>query len=139
MMLKTHFSSMKNLLWQMHFVLSNDSHRNIRLETIFKSGNLAIIENKSNFKHQDKWKESISIGHKHMYSKVYFVNATLRSLQGITPIEPCGIGYWVLSSFQIPLAVICTTWILCRKENLQHHTLNQKVFKIWYSLRQGFR
>ncbi|PQP95496.1 uncharacterized protein Pyn_25417 [Prunus yedoensis var. nudiflora] len=46
--------------------------------------------------------------------------------QGITPIEPCGIGYWVLSSFQIPLAIIYTAWILCRKENVQHHTLNQK-------------
>ncbi|PRQ28569.1 putative transmembrane protein TauE [Rosa chinensis] len=44
--------------------------------------------------------------------------------QGIIPIEPCGVGYWVLSASQIPLAIVYTVWILCRKENLQHHTLN---------------
>ncbi|KAM5588567.1 sulfite exporter TauE/SafE family protein 2-like [Rosa sericea] len=44
--------------------------------------------------------------------------------KGIIPIEPCGVGYWVLSSSQIPLAIVYTAWILCRKENLQHHTLN---------------
>lgn len=33
----------------MHSVLSNDSPGNIRLETIFKSGNLAIIEKEIKF------------------------------------------------------------------------------------------
>ncbi|KAM1139135.1 hypothetical protein ACFX2I_036843 [Malus domestica] len=46
--------------------------------------------------------------------------------QGITQIEPCGMAYWVLSSIQIPLAIIYTAWMLCKKENLQPHTLNQK-------------
>ncbi|XP_050368279.1 sulfite exporter TauE/SafE family protein 5-like [Argentina anserina] len=46
--------------------------------------------------------------------------------QGIIAIEPCGVGYWVLSSSQIPLAIVYTSWILCRKENLQNHTSNQK-------------
>ncbi|KAL6201031.1 hypothetical protein ACLB2K_024746 [Fragaria x ananassa] len=46
--------------------------------------------------------------------------------KGITAIEPCGVGYWVLSSLQIPLAIVYTAWIACRKENLQHHTSNQK-------------
>ncbi|KAL3820664.1 hypothetical protein ACJIZ3_006569 [Penstemon smallii] len=32
--------------------------------------------------------------------------------QGIIQIEPCGTGYWLVSSIQIPLAVIFTMWIL---------------------------
>ncbi|XP_057796898.1 sulfite exporter TauE/SafE family protein 2-like [Salvia miltiorrhiza] len=36
--------------------------------------------------------------------------------QGIINIESCGKGYWIISSLQIPLALIFTTWILhCRK------------------------
>ncbi|KAK4421305.1 Sulfite exporter TauE/SafE family protein 2 [Sesamum alatum] len=36
--------------------------------------------------------------------------------QGIIHIAACGTGYWMISSIQIPLAVIFTTWILlCRK------------------------
>ncbi|KAK6133310.1 hypothetical protein DH2020_032973 [Rehmannia glutinosa] len=32
--------------------------------------------------------------------------------QGIIHIETCGAGYWIISSIQIPLAIIFTTWIL---------------------------
>ncbi|KAL5579165.1 hypothetical protein UlMin_011607 [Ulmus minor] len=46
--------------------------------------------------------------------------------QGITSIEPCGMVYWMLSSLQIPLAMLYTAWILCRKERPEHHNLNQK-------------
>ncbi|XP_024018935.1 sulfite exporter TauE/SafE family protein 2 isoform X2 [Morus notabilis] len=46
--------------------------------------------------------------------------------EGITPIEPCGVGYWLLSSFQIPLAIVYTAWILCRKDSSQNQNLNQK-------------
>ncbi|KAL0283485.1 UNVERIFIED_CONTAM: Sulfite exporter TauE/SafE family protein 2 [Sesamum angustifolium] len=39
-----------------------------------------------------------------------------RNGQGIIHIAACGTGYWLISSIQIPLAVIFTTWILhCRK------------------------
>ncbi|KAL0407290.1 UNVERIFIED_CONTAM: Sulfite exporter TauE/SafE family protein 2 [Sesamum latifolium] len=39
-----------------------------------------------------------------------------RNEQGIIHIAACGTGYWMISSIQIPLAVIFTTWILhCRK------------------------
>ncbi|KAK7252233.1 hypothetical protein RIF29_36044 [Crotalaria pallida] len=39
--------------------------------------------------------------------------------QSIIPMEPCGVGYWILSSVQIPLAVVFTTWIVLRKERHQ--------------------
>ncbi|KAK4485132.1 hypothetical protein RD792_007745 [Penstemon davidsonii] len=35
-----------------------------------------------------------------------------RSGQGIIQIEPCGTGYWLVSSIQIPLTIIFTMWIL---------------------------
>ncbi|KAL8467804.1 hypothetical protein ACS0TY_031154 [Phlomoides rotata] len=37
--------------------------------------------------------------------------------QGIIKIEACGIGYWIISSMQIPLAIIFTSWILFRAKN----------------------
>ncbi|KAK6917383.1 Transmembrane protein TauE-like [Dillenia turbinata] len=41
-----------------------------------------------------------------------------RDRKSIIPIEPCGVGYWILSSFQIPLAIIFTVWILlCKHTN----------------------
>ncbi|KAK7832318.1 sulfite exporter taue/safe family protein 2 [Quercus suber] len=46
--------------------------------------------------------------------------------QGIIQIEPCGVLYWVISSLQIPLALIFTAWILCKKESNQHQTSNDK-------------
>ncbi|KAE8728552.1 hypothetical protein F3Y22_tig00004205pilonHSYRG00013 [Hibiscus syriacus] len=36
--------------------------------------------------------------------------------QGVIPLKPCGIGYWSLSLFQIPLAIAFTAWILRRQE-----------------------
>ncbi|KAE8673477.1 hypothetical protein F3Y22_tig00111783pilonHSYRG00465 [Hibiscus syriacus] len=36
--------------------------------------------------------------------------------QGIIPMKPCGVGYWALSLFQIPLAIGFTAWIFCGKE-----------------------
>lgn len=46
--------------------------------------------------------------------------------EGIIPMEPCGFGYWVVSSLQIPLAIIFTALILYRKESCQHQTINQQ-------------
>lgn len=46
--------------------------------------------------------------------------------EGIIPMESCGFGYWVVSSLQIPLAIIFTALILYRKESCQHHTINQQ-------------
>ncbi|KAK6932403.1 Transmembrane protein TauE-like [Dillenia turbinata] len=38
-----------------------------------------------------------------------------RDRKTIIPMEPCGLGHWILSSFQIPLAIIFTVWILRHK------------------------
>lgn len=46
--------------------------------------------------------------------------------EGIIPMESCGLGYWVVSSLQIPLAIMFTAWILYRKESCQHQTINQQ-------------
>ncbi|GMY37052.1 sulfite exporter TauE/SafE family protein 2-like isoform X1 [Fagus crenata] len=46
--------------------------------------------------------------------------------QGIIQIEPCGVGYWGISSFQIPLAMFFTFWILCKNGNIQHQTSKHK-------------
>ncbi|KAF8029977.1 hypothetical protein BT93_E2410 [Corymbia citriodora subsp. variegata] len=46
--------------------------------------------------------------------------------QSIIPIEPCGPGYWILSSVQISLAVAFTSWILSRKESIQHQVSSQQ-------------
>lgn len=51
----------------------------------------------------------------------------LKYVQGIIQIEPCGVLYWVVSSLQIPLALIFTAWILRKKESNQHQTSNDKV------------
>ncbi|XP_010547009.1 PREDICTED: uncharacterized protein LOC104818905 [Tarenaya hassleriana] len=40
--------------------------------------------------------------------------------EGIISIEPCGVTYWVLSSLQIPLALVFTLWI-CFSNSLQAH------------------
>ncbi|KAJ6333696.1 hypothetical protein OIU77_009549 [Salix suchowensis] len=47
-------------------------------------------------------------------------------MQGIIPMESCGFVYWVVSSLQIPLAIIFTAWILYRKESCHHQTINQQ-------------
>ncbi|KAF9672199.1 hypothetical protein SADUNF_Sadunf11G0015800 [Salix dunnii] len=46
--------------------------------------------------------------------------------EGFIPMEPCGFVYWVISSLQIPLAIIFTAWILYRKESIHHQTINQQ-------------
>ncbi|KAE9597117.1 hypothetical protein Lal_00007587 [Lupinus albus] len=45
--------------------------------------------------------------------------------QSMISIEPCGVGYWIISSFQIPLTVIFTAWIVLRKESHQDQNLIQ--------------
>ncbi|XP_028054898.1 sulfite exporter TauE/SafE family protein 2-like isoform X2 [Camellia sinensis] len=47
-------------------------------------------------------------------------------MQSIIPIEPCGMGYWILSALQIPLAIIFTTWILHGRESPQDQTFYQQ-------------
>ncbi|KAE9595036.1 putative transmembrane protein TauE [Lupinus albus] len=49
--------------------------------------------------------------------------------QSIIPMEPCGVGYWFLSSVQVPLAVVFTAWVVFRKESLQDQTLEHEVLK----------
>ncbi|GLT32060.1 hypothetical protein SLA2020_067540 [Shorea laevis] len=38
--------------------------------------------------------------------------------QGITRMKPCGVGYWAISLFQIPLATAFTAWVLHKKETV---------------------
>ncbi|XP_047182720.1 sulfite exporter TauE/SafE family protein 2-like isoform X1 [Vigna umbellata] len=47
--------------------------------------------------------------------------------QGVIEMEPCGVGYWILSSVQIPLAVVFTAWIVFRKESLRDRTPMQEI------------
>ncbi|KAG5038327.1 hypothetical protein JHK86_019167 [Glycine max] len=46
--------------------------------------------------------------------------------QSIIPMEPCGVGYWILSSAQVPLALFFTAWIVYRKESHQDQNLMQE-------------
>ncbi|KAL2343906.1 hypothetical protein Fmac_005191 [Flemingia macrophylla] len=46
--------------------------------------------------------------------------------QSIFPMEPCGVGYWILSSAQVPLAVFFTAWIVFRKESHPDQNLMQE-------------
>ncbi|KAF2303620.1 hypothetical protein GH714_020192 [Hevea brasiliensis] len=46
--------------------------------------------------------------------------------EGIARMKPCGVKYWIISSLQIPLAIIFTAWILLRKQNWQNQTANQQ-------------
>lgn len=49
-----------------------------------------------------------------------------RQGKGIIQIEPCGVAYWIISSIQVPLAVIFTAWILCKNEGVQHQASNHQ-------------
>ncbi|KAH0697230.1 hypothetical protein KY289_014712 [Solanum tuberosum] len=40
--------------------------------------------------------------------------------QGIIPMEACGVGYWIISSVQFPMAIIFTSWILYNRESQQN-------------------
>ncbi|KAF3450464.1 hypothetical protein FNV43_RR06547 [Rhamnella rubrinervis] len=56
-----------------------------------------------------------------------------RDGQGITDIEPCGVGYWILSAFQIPLALVYTAWMLRRKIafHIKLHTTRRPADSKW--------
>ncbi|XP_050212787.1 sulfite exporter TauE/SafE family protein 2-like [Mercurialis annua] len=57
------------------------------------------------------------------FSFVYLLRGN-RYGEGIVALKPCGVGYWVVSSLQIPLAIIFTAWILFKKSNYQNQTAN---------------
>ncbi|KAL3377467.1 hypothetical protein AABB24_003732, partial [Solanum stoloniferum] len=40
--------------------------------------------------------------------------------KGIIPMEACGVGYWIISSVQFPMAIIFTSWILYNRESQQN-------------------
>ncbi|CAN0912715.1 Sulfite exporter TauE/SafE family protein 2 [Linum grandiflorum] len=52
------------------------------------------------------------------FSLIYLFRGN-RYGQGIIQIKPCGIGYWAISSFQIPLSIVFTAWILIRSNTHQ--------------------
>ncbi|XP_039061550.1 sulfite exporter TauE/SafE family protein 2-like [Hibiscus syriacus] len=50
-------------------------------------------------------------------------------------MKPCGVRYWALSLFQIPLAIGFTAWILCGKEPIASQGPNkQEVNKLIFPL-----
>lgn len=53
-------------------------------------------------------------------------------MQSIIPMEPCGVGYWILSAFQVPLALTFTSWIMYRRESLRDQPLPQQVPLLMY-------
>ncbi|XP_061336440.1 sulfite exporter TauE/SafE family protein 2-like isoform X2 [Gastrolobium bilobum] len=57
--------------------------------------------------------------------------------QSIIPMKPCGVGYWILSSVQIPLALVFTAWIVFRTESHQDQNLMQEVPNFPRSVMQG--
>ncbi|OMO64945.1 Transmembrane protein TauE like protein [Corchorus olitorius] len=59
------------------------------------------------------------------FSAIYLLRGN-RYGQGILPMKPCGVGYWTLSLFQIPLAIAFTAWILGRKEAIACQGPNEK-------------
>ncbi|KAE9452672.1 hypothetical protein C3L33_15421, partial [Rhododendron williamsianum] len=48
----------------------------------------------------------------------------LGGLMDKTLVKPCEVGYWILSSMEIPLALSFTTWILYKRGSLQQQTTN---------------
>ncbi|KAG9156488.1 hypothetical protein Leryth_025154 [Lithospermum erythrorhizon] len=46
--------------------------------------------------------------------------------QGIIPVEACGVIYWIITSMQLPLAIIFTAWILYSKQNLHTRASNEQ-------------
>ncbi|KAI3456396.1 hypothetical protein Pfo_013059 [Paulownia fortunei] len=46
--------------------------------------------------------------------------------QGIIRIEVCGTGYWIISSMQIPLAIVFTTWILFGRKGPKNNASTQQ-------------
>ncbi|XP_016491105.1 sulfite exporter TauE/SafE family protein 5 isoform X1 [Nicotiana tabacum] len=40
--------------------------------------------------------------------------------QGIISMEACGVGYWIISSVQFPMAIIFTSWILYNRVSQQN-------------------
>ncbi|PHT90768.1 hypothetical protein T459_05881 [Capsicum annuum] len=56
--------------------------------------------------------------------------------QGIIPMEACGVGYWIISSVQFPLAIIFTSWILYNRESQQNMPSKKQVYFVSYK-REG--
>jgi len=48
-------------------------------------------------------------------------------------MEPCGVGYWILSSAQLPIALLFTAWIVYRKDSHQDQNPMQEVRKTPYT------
>lgn len=60
---------------------------------------------------------------------VYF---TLQTVLGIILIKACVVGYWIISSVQIPLAIIFTIWIFYSWRHVQNTaTTYHEIGKAW--------
>lgn len=61
------------------------------------------------------------------FSLIYLLSGN-KNGQSIIHIERCGVGYWVISSLQIPLAIAITAWVLHTQkrqsdQNLSHQEI----------------
>lgn len=59
----------------------------------------------------------------------FFVNLLRgdRYRQSVIGIKPCGAEYWIISSTQIPIAIIFTIWMLRRRESCNHNVDHQEM------------
>lgn len=47
--------------------------------------------------------------------------------QGIIVIQTCGVGYWIISSTQIPLSIVFTLWIFCSRKSIVNQVHQQEL------------
>ncbi|KAK8524373.1 hypothetical protein V6N12_029239 [Hibiscus sabdariffa] len=63
-------------------------------------------------------------------------------MHGIIPMKPCGVAYWAVSLFQIPLVIGFAAWILCLKEPITYqgsnkHEVNKFIFPLVALMARG--
>ncbi|XP_028777937.1 sulfite exporter TauE/SafE family protein 5-like [Neltuma alba] len=59
------------------------------------------------------------------FFSLYFLRDN-KNGQSILRMKPCGVAYWILSSVQVPLAVILTACVVFRERSLQDQTQSQQ-------------
>ncbi|KAL5972818.1 hypothetical protein ACLOJK_039624 [Asimina triloba] len=61
----------------------------------------------------------------HLHVLAHEVHAALDHVLSVLGIKACGAGYWIVSSLQIPLAVVFTAFVLYQKDS-PHSPSNQR-------------
>nr|GMC89864.1 sulfite exporter TauE/SafE family protein 2-like isoform X1 [Ipomoea batatas] len=96
---------------------SREVEKGLLEEKSFDGNEGAVLKDKGNCRVGIPWTK---FGMLFVIWFCFFVLYILRGNRygkGIIPLETCGVGYWLISSLQIPLAVIFTAWILFAKES----------------------